>query len=285
MTGSEIQWVKGFCPNNSGFQFSNLNWAHVPVRTFRVPELVFDIGGPLIIGNAHIVWHEVPIGNASNGLCGGMVYAARDYAEISEVPTQITENPSGEPDPLFHYIVSRLFDSFDDNDVKKYMFLSRPDLSDAVKAFQTINEEWPLIANDIITGHPSTIGIIQVKSTSLQDVGDNHQVLVYGYENTPDFVTLHTYDPNHPNEDVTFTFNNRSIGQPLNVSRSHNQDTPIFGIFRTNYGFISPPVGGIRKVRSPLLRHALPCWMDLSKGIRRIRPDADIISLRSITGL
>ena len=58
-----------FSPSASGFRFPN-SFPHVPVRHIGIPGVV-----------------SIPIGDASNGLCGGMVFAARDYFEAGR--TQI----------------------------------------------------------------------------------------------------------------------------------------------------------------------------------------------------
>lgn len=54
---------------------------------------------------------SVPIGDASNGLCGGMAFAVRDYFEAGKPPPDDAEPPS--EGGLFDHIVDRLFDSFD----------------------------------------------------------------------------------------------------------------------------------------------------------------------------
>jgi hypothetical protein len=55
--------VPGFLPSTSGLHFNN-SFARVPLRSIGIPEVV-----------------AVPIGGASDGLCGGMAFAARDYFE------------------------------------------------------------------------------------------------------------------------------------------------------------------------------------------------------------
>src|SRR5262245_6569328 len=54
--------VPGFLPTENAFQIGN-NWPAVPYRVINVAGF------------------NVPIGKASNGMCGGMVYAVRDYYE------------------------------------------------------------------------------------------------------------------------------------------------------------------------------------------------------------
>jgi hypothetical protein len=55
--------VPGFLPSTSGFRFAN-DFPPAPVRYIGIPGVI-----------------SIPIGDASNGLCGGMVFAARDYLE------------------------------------------------------------------------------------------------------------------------------------------------------------------------------------------------------------
>jgi hypothetical protein len=84
--------VSGFLPSTAGFQFPNL-FPHIRVTEISVGAV------------------KVPIGNAHNGLCGGMVYAVRDYFEVGSAPPQIIEPPTS--GPLYDYIVRRLFISFE----------------------------------------------------------------------------------------------------------------------------------------------------------------------------
>jgi len=84
--------LEGFLPSTSGFRFAN-SFPHVPVRRIGIPGVI-----------------SVPIGDASNGLCGGMAFAVRDYFEAGRPPAQ-RHDGSGEG-PLFDYLVDRLFDSF-----------------------------------------------------------------------------------------------------------------------------------------------------------------------------
>jgi hypothetical protein len=84
--------VAGFLPSRCGFHFSNSSFPHVPH------------------GKINLFGKEIAIGDAANGLCGGMVFAACDYFEsrISIPPDRVAPS-SGR---LFDYIVKRLYDSF-----------------------------------------------------------------------------------------------------------------------------------------------------------------------------
>lgn len=78
-------FVPGFRPDNNGFHFSNSGFGNVP---YSLPPL----RGSIL---------DFKYGNAKNGLCGGMVYAVRDYYEAGGVIPKNTTAPSGEGDPLF----------------------------------------------------------------------------------------------------------------------------------------------------------------------------------------
>ena len=71
--------VAKFAPSTSGFRFPN-SFPHVPVRRIGIPGVV-----------------SVPIGDASNGLCGGMVFAVRDYFEAGRTPPSDTTAPGEGP--------------------------------------------------------------------------------------------------------------------------------------------------------------------------------------------
>lgn len=133
--------VPGFLPSTQGFQFSN--------SFAKRPDIVLKTA----FGN-------LELGNAQMGLCGGMVYAVRDYFESRHaVPPGSTPPDSG---PLFDFIVQRLFDSFDlPGGVTKYLELMHPALPDHEtdmsrlhlaphgRSWRMVVEEWPLIKKDL----------------------------------------------------------------------------------------------------------------------------------------
>src|SRR5207253_3158613 len=85
--------VPGFLPSTCGFRFANAFWAQ---PLFRIP--LPGLG-------------ELRIGDASRGLCGGMVFAARDYFERGCPPPDDREPPD-HGSPLFGHLVRRLLHSF-----------------------------------------------------------------------------------------------------------------------------------------------------------------------------
>ena len=226
--------VPGFKASVDGLHFTN-TWP-------SEPDIVID-AGPL---------GRVPIGDASNGLCGGMVYTVMDVFTAGLPPIPDTTNPA-QGTPLFDYLVSRLFASFDlpAGVLKYYQWMTTPDHDTGLwivtrrgVGWHTITEEWPRIKADIDTGMLSPLGLVTVYTTDPAKMGQNHQVLAYGYELADDgLLTLYLYDPNTaPAEadDVRLTIN---LSQPTHTSPiTHNVNigNPIRGFFRTAYAFANP---------------------------------------------
>jgi hypothetical protein len=67
--------LSNFLPSRNAFQYSNDNWPSEPDLTLSTP-----------FGN-------IPIGDASNGLCGGMAFAPRDLFEAGRPPPATGTNP------------------------------------------------------------------------------------------------------------------------------------------------------------------------------------------------
>jgi hypothetical protein len=226
--------VPGFLPSTSGLRFAN-SFARVPVRRIGIP-------GVLSLG----------IGDASNGLCGGMVFAARDYLEAGRPPPPDTAPPS--EGPLFDYLVDRLFDSFDlPLGPGRYLQLMSPVLPDGEtllgrlglgphgRAWRMIRQEWPKVRADLDAGHPSPLGLVKVRSSNPFDLKENHQVLVYGYELREDAVVLRLYDPNLPGrDDVTLSLGLRDPTRPASLAASP-PGRRVLAFFRVTYRPEAPP--------------------------------------------
>jgi len=226
--------VPGFLPTTSGFHFDN----NFPSR----PDIVITIPGAGDIG----------IGDAANGLCGGMAHAARDYFQAGlHVPPDNAPPSSG---VLFDFFVRRLFDSFSlPIGPARYMLLMDPDLPDHEtdasrlgvaphgRAWRMIREEWPLIKADLDAGRPSPLALVSVRSRDPRQLGQNHQVLAYGYDLVGDQLTLRIYDPNfHDRDDVTLGLSLASPDHTTNVSYTDTGRT-VIAFFRTDYSFVAPP--------------------------------------------
>jgi hypothetical protein len=195
---------------------------------------------------------ELAIGDASNGLCGGMAFAARDYFEAQRRPPSDTSPP--ENGPLFDYLVDRLFDSFElPRGPVRYLTLMNPALADHEtlwsrlrlaphgRAWLMAKGEWPKVRQEVDAGHPSPLGLVRVRSVNPFDLKENHQVLVYGYALETTAVTLYLYDPNRPgDDDVRLTV---GLGDPpLPASPMSNPPSrPVVSFFRVGYRQGSPP--------------------------------------------
>ncbi len=249
-----IKIVPGFKPSTSGFHFSNSSFPHVTY---------------------------LAIGDAANGMCGGMVYAARDYFEAGiPIPSDTTNPTSG---PLFDYLVKRLIDSFDISlppppvpptpppipppflppfstpippfgpGPATYMWLMNPALTDHEtlasntmfaprgRAWIMINDQWPKIKEDIDKDRLSPIGLIEIKSLDPTQVGLNHQVLAWGYKLDGTDLTIHVYDPNYQDNDRVTM--SLSIADPqVTTDVTYSDPTiKIWCFFRPEYSFSSPP--------------------------------------------
>ena len=222
---AQIQFVRGFRPSTAGFRFAN-SFARQPL--FRIPLP----GGSL------------PIGDAARGLCGGMIFAVRDFFETGLLPPR-EQAPPPLGSPLFGYLVRRLIDSWNlpGGPLKYYAWMSLPN-DDGARCRRlmamTCRQEWPRIKAEIDSGKPSPLGLIKACSKNPWKVGLNHQVLAYGYELNPanQELILHVYDPNHAGrDDVTITLGASEASSEI----CHSAGAPLRGFFRTRYTFRHPP--------------------------------------------
>ena len=230
--------VGNFLPSTHGYHFSN-HWGDVP---YSLPPLRGSLP-------------DLKYGNAKNGLCGGMAYSVRDFFEAQKPVPPDRVPPAGEQNPLFIYIVNRLFDTFDVDDVTLYLKLMDPVYPDTDenilnpvglangRAFVMAKIEFPLIRQDILAGHTSPMGLVMIKSLNPGDLGENHQVLAYAYQSSGQDVDLWVYDPNEPDrEDIKLSFNITSTADPIVVTHNVSDNkAPIYCFFRTNYSFVNPP--------------------------------------------
>lgn len=213
--------VSGFIPSHNGLHFSN-RWPSVPDKMIGTP------------------FGDISIGDASNGLCGGMAFAVRDLFEAGCMPPDSSKNPAANS-PAFNFIVDRLFDSFNlPTGVATYyewMGLPRHDtwLGPHGISWRTIKESMPEIRSTIDAGHPCPLGLVCSRSTDPRMLGENHQVLAWGYEDQGAVATLYIYDPNEPNrDDVTLTF---ETTKPQDTTDFHYSlpGRTVFGFFAVDY--------------------------------------------------
>ncbi len=230
--------VPGFTPSVNGLHFTN----SFPSE----PDLTFDLPG---IG-------RIPIGDASNGLCGGMVFTVRDVFEtrgLAPVPDVAQPAPGS---PLFRYIVDRLIASFDIPHLgfmKYYDWMLTPD-GDAAwpplitrrgVAWRTIVEEWPArIQPELDAGRLCCLGLVTVASPNPAELGHNHQVMAYGYDlDGAGNLALHVYDPNTAQDQADTVTISLSLLDPEHATPIHHNvgiGSPIRGFFRTDYSYANP---------------------------------------------
>jgi hypothetical protein len=225
--------VPGFLPSTHGFHFAN-DFPHVPLRSIGIPGVV-----------------SIPIGDASNGLCGGMAFAVRDYVEAGRTPPPDTTAPGS--GSLYDYLVERLLDSFGlPLGPARYLELMDPLLPDGEtllsrigwgphgRAWRMIRDEWPKVRADVDAGVLSPLGLVKVKSPNPMDLGKDHQVLAYAYDVAGGRLTLRIYDPNWPNrDDVTLSL---PITDPYRAAPvTYHPADPVFSFFRVTYARATPP--------------------------------------------
>jgi hypothetical protein len=185
--------VSGFLPSRNGLPFAN---AWPPGPTVRLGPI-----DPRWVG----------IGDASQGLCGGMALTVRDLFEAGIAPPTDLQAPAN-GSPRFRAIVRRQVESLDWLRVPvRYYDLQafRPDPQTAVSRLlrrevprvAAVRREWPRIRAVIDAGRLPMIGTITIASPNPLLLGLNHQVLGYAYDEAPGRIAIRVYDPNRPGRD------------------------------------------------------------------------------------
>ena len=223
-----------FLASRDGFAFHN-SWPSQPAVQLDTP------------------FGKLDLGNAKGGLCGGMVFAAFDYWHAGQLP------PADQPaagTPLYKFLVRRIVDSWHVpvGIAQYYQWMGLPDGDNAYSAFgrrivveqglawRTIRVQWPQIKKDLDRGVPCGLGLVTVASRKPKDLGFNHQVLAYGYESSPDLITVRVYDPNSGQDDgIAISFDPRSPTKPTTFEHNINMGHPVRGFFRVAYSPVPPP--------------------------------------------
>jgi hypothetical protein len=223
---TEQNAVASFKPSTNGFRFGN---------SFSGPDLTVNVP---VIGT-------VDIGDASNGVCGGMVFAVRDFFEAS-LPIPAATTPPAAGTPLFTYITGRLFDSFNiPEGIIEYLdWMNTPDHDTGIwiavrhgVAWMTIEVQWPIIKACIDSGHPCPLGLVTVYSLNPADLGHCHVVLAYGYVlDDSGNLTINVGDPNSPDNDgVEMSLNIENPSHTTPISHNINIGFPVRGFFALAY--------------------------------------------------
>jgi hypothetical protein len=221
--------VADFLPSTSGLHFTNY-YPHEPEITVQLP-----------------FGRTLGLGDAANGLCGGMVFTVCDFFTAHRPIPPDTAPPAG-GSPFYQFIVKRLLESFNlPFGLNRYLELMEPAFPDVGLAFGLpgrasvmVSQEWPRIQQGLDAGKLVPLGLVTVKSDEPTDLCKNHQVLTYGYDLDGTDLTLHIYDPNWPDrDDVRLQL---SIANPhAPVPLTYFPTETMYCFFETPYTPAAPP--------------------------------------------
>jgi len=209
--------IPDFLPSANGFHFANA-WPSGP--TVRLGPI-----DPRIVG----------VGDAADGLCGGMVYTVGDL-HAAGVPVPADRQPFANGSRAFNAIVRRQVESLVWLTVPA-RFWTRMALGGSLggdRARATFEREWPKARALLDAGSPAMVGLIRVSSANPFDLTRNHQVMAWGYAEDGRGVTLRLYDPNWPDrDDVTITLDLDPALRPTGLGQSTGE--PLLGWFVLPY--------------------------------------------------
>ena len=225
--------IPDFLPSTRGFKFSN-SWAHVPVLEIKIGDLA-----------------TIDLGDAANGLCGGMSFTVAD-AYLAGLPELADLANPDHGSPRFDYIVGRQLDSFAGIAVPlrfyQLMRTSRPDREPAwagalswfgvdqhSRAYVMIHDEWPRLQVELDAGRPAMMGLVRTVSDDPRLLGHNHQVMAYGYDLNGPSLTLRIYDPNWPGDDGVVLSLDISDPRSAAAANYSKPDGPLYGFFAAPY--------------------------------------------------
>ncbi len=225
--------VPDFTPAVNGFHFDNA-FPSEPIRTFQLGNIA-----------------TLDVGDAANGLCGGMSFTVRDLFEAGLRPPP-EPAPPAKGNPRLGYIIDRQIESFANGVTPLRFFklmdparpehepmwaelLGRVGIDKHSRTWVMVNVEWPAIRRDLDAGSLSTVGLVKVISLDPNRLGLNHQVVAYGYDIDGTIVTLHLYDPNFADaEDVTLAFDTADPRGAITPTWSRPPDV-VYCFFRAPY--------------------------------------------------
>ena len=212
--------MKDFLPSKNGWKFNN-DFPHEPDIIINLP-----------------IFGKIGIGDAYNGLCGGMVYSCLDYYLAGQPIPNIRTPPTHkhilqtlffneDHSPVFKHIYKRLFDSFGFpcTTLKYYYWMSSWSslFGKTVREFKILKEK--------LKHRPVPLGMIRYYSVNPLKLGENHQILAYKIKGNACYI----YDPDYAlRDDITLTidFEKKKI--------FHSEDGEQRGFFITDYSFVRP---------------------------------------------
>jgi hypothetical protein len=192
------------------------------------------------------------------GLCGGMVYAALDHWHAHMPPPrgattvdQPLRGTSGEPVRVM--VWNRLMDSLTSGGVLSRTIEWMLRLNTVPGFFgggagwlnDRTAEEWEVLKRYIDQGQPWPIALVGDTLAAWSQ----HQILVYGYEDSGTTKVMYVYDPNDPHDYGTtadtryeFSFSPTGLIDSLKPSGSSGIGM-LKGFFCSNYARVIPPSG------------------------------------------
>ncbi len=214
--------MPSFLPSTHGFHFANA-WPSGPTVRFGPVD-------PRILG----------VGDASAGLCGGMVYTAADlFAAGLPVPTD--REPFANGSPRFAAIVRRQVESlaFLTVPVRFWLRMALGNSFGRDRARMTLTDEWPAAKAALDGGRLFPVGLIRVQSADPRNLTKNHQVVAWAYDEDGREAGLRIYDPNWPDrDDVSITIHLDNALRPASLSQSTGE--PLLGWFGLPYAPADP---------------------------------------------
>jgi hypothetical protein len=223
--------VPGFQPAADGFAFVNA-WPHVPLGEIQLGTLA-----------------KLSIGDAANGLCGGMCFTVADLHAAGLQPGGPAQPAPGSP--RYQYIVTRQFDSFagvavpwrfwtlmrtirPEREPVWATWLGRVGIDRHSRSYVMVHEEWPRLKAELDAGRLAMLGLVRIVDDNPLQMNHNHQVMAYGYDLEGSTLTLWLYDPNWPGDGVSLRLD---IGDPRAVVTTtySRPDAPVLSFFSAPY--------------------------------------------------
>ena len=232
--------VTGFEPASNGFQFAN-SFPHSALKAFQLGSVA-----------------TLDVGDAANGLCGGMSFTTADLHLAGLRPPPDTSPPAPDSN-AYRYIVDRQIASFDEGRVPlRFYSLMEPGrpvreswlagllgmvgLDRHSRTWVMVHVEWPRIRKDLDEGRLSMLGLVRVVDTDPGKLGHNHQVVAYGYDLVGSALRILIYDPNWPRDET--------VAISLDLGDERGTTTPVWSkpdaalhcFFRAPYAPADPTV-------------------------------------------
>jgi hypothetical protein len=185
------------------------------------------------------------------GLCGGMAFSSLDYWHKSWVvprgngPKDQPQDGTPQGTALREYIWNRLLQSVKDNiwTFLEWMAILHFGGADGGAELRDKTKAQLVTLRGVINGGtPVTVGLIGTTWNPL----DNHQILIYGFEDNPDgSTTLFAYDNNFPGVETIIKLHFNGPTLLADESDASPDRGPLRGLFCTTYTPSTPPLADV----------------------------------------